>query len=367
MFENPKPARVNPPGSLISGELEARGWSQKDLAEIMGRPVQVVNEIIKGSKQITVATALELAAAFDMKPELWVNLETKYRLFLARESKENTNIVQRSKLFGKAPVAELIKRGWISAKKKIQDLEAEVCAFLEIPSIDKIPQCLVNMRHTQGKEPNDAVLVSWMARAKKLASSQTPAKFDRAKMPSLVEELKPHMRSPAGVAKVKAILLSYGIRFVVVPHLSKTYLDGAVFYLDNDERKNPVVVLTMRYDRIDWFWFTLLHELAHLYKNHYAKNGGVFDGESIEGNDDALEREANDQAGDWLIPSTEYTYYAKKFFITLPDIKALAARVDRHPGIVLGRFQRDGEVEYARHRSLLVRVKSLLEGIIDRP
>ena len=159
-------------------------------------------------------------------------------------------------------------------------------------------------------------------------------------------------------------MLSYGIRFVLVPHLSKTYLDGAVFYLDDDKRQKPVVVLTMRYDRIDWFWFTLLHELAHLYKDHYAKNGGVFDGESIEDNDDTLEREANNQAGDWLIPTVEYNYYAKKF-ITLADIKALSARVELHPGIVLGRFQRDNKVPYARHRSLLVRIRSLLEDIID--
>jgi len=366
MFENPKPARVNPPGHLIARELEARGWSQKDLAEIMSRPVQVVNEIIKGTKQITVATAIELAAAFDMTPELWVNLETKYRLYLARESKENTSISQKSKLYGKAPIAELIKKKWISAKKKLQDLEVEVCAFLGISDIDESPQYMVNMRHTQGKEPNDAALIAWWARAKNLSSSQSPDNFIRSKIPALVEELKPLMNSPEGVTKVKEIFLSYGICFVLVPHLSKTYLDGAVFYLDNNERKKPVVVLTMRYDRIDWFWFTLLHELAHLYKDHYAKNGGVFDGESIEGNDDTLEREANDLAGDWLIPPAEYTYYAKKFFITPADIKALANHIGRHPGIVLGRFQRDGKIPYARHRSLLVRVKLFLEGMIDQ-
>lgn len=365
MFENPKPARVNPPGNLISRELEARGWSQRDLAEIMGRPVQVVNEIIKGTKQITVATAIELAAAFDMKPELWVNLETKYRLFLARESKENTNISQKGRLFGKAPVTELIKRKWITGKKKIQDLEAEVCKFLGISNIDEIPQTLVNMRHTEGKEPNYFALISWWARSKNLASFQSPVKFDRKKIPALVEELAPFMKSPEGVTKVKAALLSYGIRFVLVPHLPKTYLDGAVFYLDN-ERQKPVIVLTLRYDRIDWFWFTLLHELAHLYKNHYAENGGVFDGETIESNDTNSEQEANEQAAVWLIPTAEYANYSGKFFITLADIKALAVRVGRHPGIVLGRFQRDNKISYARHRSLLVRVKPLLEASIDR-
>ena len=95
MFTKPIPARVNPPGNHIARELEARGWTQKDLADIMGRPVQVINEIIKGTKQITVETAMELAATFGNEPETWIKLETQYRLFLARgsqEAKENAGI-----------------------------------------------------------------------------------------------------------------------------------------------------------------------------------------------------------------------------------------------------------------------------------
>lgn len=367
MFDNPKPARVNPPGNLIARELEARGWSQKDLAEIMGRPVQAINEIIKGSKQITASTAIELAEAFDMEPELWINLEAKYRLFLARKAKENTAISQKSKIYGKAPISEIIKRKWISAEKKIQKLEVEVCKFLGIENIDDEPQIVLNMRHAQGKEPQDIALVAWMARARNLAAEQSPEKFDRLKIPSLVKDLLPLMQAPEDVAKVKTVLLDYGIRFVLVPHLPRTYLDGAVFFLDGMIRQQPVLAITMRYDRIDWFWFTLLHELAHLYKDHYAQVGFVFDGETIEGNDHSLEDEANDLAGKWLIPDAEYTRYSDKFFVSLSDIKSLAFRIGRHPGIVLGRFQRDNKIPYSRHRSILVRVKSYLEGLIDCP
>lgn len=367
MFDNPKPARVNPPGNLIARELEARGWSQKDLAEIMSRPVQVINEIIKGAKQITASTAIELAEAFDMEPELWINLETKYRLFLARKAKENTAISQKSKIYGKAPISEIIKRKWISAEKKLQKLEVEVCKFLGIENIDDEPQIVLDMRHTQGKEPQDIALVAWMARARNLAAEQSPAKFDRLKIPSLVKDLLPLMQAPEDVVKVKTVLLDYGIRFVLVPHLPKTYLDGAVFFLDGMIRQQPVVAITMRYDRIDWFWFTLLHELAHLYKDHYAQVGFVFDGETIEGNDNSLEEEADRLAAEWLIPATEYAHYSDNFFIGISDVKSLAVRIGRHPGIVLGRFQRDNKIPYSRHRSMLVRVKSYLEGFIDCP
>jgi HTH-type transcriptional regulator/antitoxin HigA len=71
---------VFPPGDFLREELEARGWSQKDLAEILGRPFQTVNAIINGKKEITPETAIALAAALGTSAEFWLNLETAHRL-----------------------------------------------------------------------------------------------------------------------------------------------------------------------------------------------------------------------------------------------------------------------------------------------
>jgi addiction module HigA family antidote len=76
-------AGAYPPGLLIAEELDARGWSQQDLARIMDRPLAAVNEIIKGKKTITAETALDLAAAFGTSPELWLGLENDYRISLS--------------------------------------------------------------------------------------------------------------------------------------------------------------------------------------------------------------------------------------------------------------------------------------------
>jgi len=85
MIKQLTPARVTPPGSILSEEIEARGWTQKYLAEIMGRPPQAINEIIKGKKQITPETAIELSAAFGTSAQFWTNLEANYRLHLAQK------------------------------------------------------------------------------------------------------------------------------------------------------------------------------------------------------------------------------------------------------------------------------------------
>jgi HTH-type transcriptional regulator/antitoxin HigA len=96
-------AQVFPPGDFIREEIEARGWTQGDFAKILGRPLQTVNAIINGKKEITPRTAVEIAAAFGTSPELWLNLETAYSLAItepadpeiARRAKAHPSITDR--------------------------------------------------------------------------------------------------------------------------------------------------------------------------------------------------------------------------------------------------------------------------------
>jgi HTH-type transcriptional regulator/antitoxin HigA len=78
-----KPAEVFPPGEFLREELEARGWTQKDLAKVIDRPLQAVNEIVKGKKRITAETAKAIGLAFGTSAELWLNLEAAYQLSIA--------------------------------------------------------------------------------------------------------------------------------------------------------------------------------------------------------------------------------------------------------------------------------------------
>ncbi len=79
------PAHTPSPGEILATELEARGWSQRSFAQILDKPPQAVNEILRAKKQITPETALRIAAALGTSPELWLNLEAEYRLALARQ------------------------------------------------------------------------------------------------------------------------------------------------------------------------------------------------------------------------------------------------------------------------------------------
>lgn len=97
------PAEAFPPGEYIKDEIEARGWTQRDLARVLGRSEPKVSELINGKRAVTVQTARELAAAFGTSAEVWLRLEAQWRL--RRDESPVDAIERRSKRMDKAKQA----------------------------------------------------------------------------------------------------------------------------------------------------------------------------------------------------------------------------------------------------------------------
>lgn len=96
------PAETFPPGEFVRDEMEARGWTQGTLAEALGEPMCLVDEIIAGTRAITPETAHGLAEAFGTDPRFWMNLETAYQLW--KTSHRNGEAMRRANLFEAAPI-----------------------------------------------------------------------------------------------------------------------------------------------------------------------------------------------------------------------------------------------------------------------
>src|SRR3546814_1156003 len=120
-------AEIFPPGEFLKDELEARGWSQTELAEIIGRPTRLINEIIAGKRTITHETAIQLGDSLGTGPELWMNLESNYQLSQVRPN--DGLVARRARLYERFPVREIHKRGWIAATTTIEVLEHQLLAF----------------------------------------------------------------------------------------------------------------------------------------------------------------------------------------------------------------------------------------------
>lgn len=356
------PARVSPPGRILKRELEARGWTQKALAEIMGRPHQTINGIVNGNKQITPETAIELAEALGTSAELWTNLESKYRLHAAKKESEhssnNNEIARRSWLYSFSPVSEMIKRGWIAGSNSVDELEMQVCHFFNIANVRETPQLAVSCRQAEDRDPQTSAQMAWVRRVEIAAREQTVSVFDRERLEAAVPDILSYALVAKEVELVAKKLRSLGVHFVILPQLSKTFLDGAAFYLDG----HPVIALTLRHDRIDNFWFTLMHEIGHVVAGH---SGSYLDDmDNLEVNKE--ETEANQLAADWLLKGQELIPFIEKTkpYFSEKKVVDFAMSQQRHPGIVVGRLQRDGELPYKNLSKLKVKVKHhLLEQV----
>jgi HTH-type transcriptional regulator/antitoxin HigA len=364
MNERRRPARVAPPGHVIGAELEARGWDQKDLARIMDRPEQVISEIIRAKKQITPETAIELSEVFGTSPEFWANLEANYRLHLATASERGKGISRRSQLYCLAPVRELLRRNWIPATDSQDELESAVLAFLRQPSLTAPVSLAANFRMTASRVPDTRATLAWVRRVEALAGAQTVPAFDRERLLEAMPSVLELTESESSLATVPSALMCLGVHFVVVPHLPKTYIDGAAL----DVNGEPVVAITLRFDRIDSFWFTVLHELAHIALGHKGIYIDDLEDTAAPGRSKA-EREADRLASDWLLDPRPLRGFIRRSgrVISQREIEAFARSQSRHPGIVVGRLQHDGLVAWTHFRGMLVKASPSLTEWRDLP
>lgn len=147
--------------------------------------------------------------------------------------------------------------------------------------------------------------------------------------------------TPEGPKLAMEFLVEHGIALVVERHLPKTYLDGAALRLANGR---PVIGLTLRYDRIDNFWFCLLHELAHVGRHIDQQQGGAFvDDLSLRtvprSQEDPREEEADDWAAEALIPRSSWEASVARDQATPSAVLALASELRVHPAIIAGRIR----------------------------
>jgi HTH-type transcriptional regulator/antitoxin HigA len=333
-------AETFPPGEFLRDELEARGWSQTELAEIIGRPVRLINELIAGKKAITPETAIQLGDSLGTGPELWMNLESQYQLSKVRST--DGLIARRARLYERFPVREMIRRGWIEASKSIEVLEQQFLTFFGIDRVDAdIPFCHA-AKKTNAQDLASMLQLAWLCRARRIASESMIAAYNEAALRQALPRLSALLSAPEETRHVPRVLADCGVRFVIVEPIPGAKIDGACFWLADDK---PVVALSLRLDRIDNFWFVLRHELEHVLLRHGRDRAYILD-QDLEGTaaDQTSEEEvvANTAAAEFCVTRDELSGFVARVapFFAEDRVVLFAQRLNVHPGLVVGQLQR---------------------------
>lgn len=336
MAEQLSPAEVFSPGEFLSEELEARGWSQQEFAEIIGRPANAVSEIINGKRAITPGMAKALAAALGTSPTLWMNLDAAYRL--EQEDPAPGRIQIQARLRSKYPVRDMIQRGCVEGSDDPEVLEHRVLRFFGVESLDDTPQFRMAARKgIKGwldAEDSPKQLAS-LFRVRQCAGAMQIGKYSESKLRQALPRLEALMSEPEEVRHAPKLLEACGVRFVIVEPLPGSKIDGVCFWLDP---WRPVVALTLRFDRIDNFWFVLRHELEHVLRQDAAIDEEV--GQTAEALTEQ-EEVANLAAGSFGVTQEEMEDFVQRVQSAFSDkrVVGFALKHGVHPGIVVGRLQ----------------------------
>ncbi|HTB82846.1 MAG TPA: HigA family addiction module antitoxin [Candidatus Sulfotelmatobacter sp.] len=340
-------------GQVIKNEMEKRGWTQSDLAMVLGKHQPYINELTQDKRSITPEMAMALAAAFGNAPEFWLNLDAGYRLSLLEP---NSEIERRAKIFGFAPVKDMEKRGWIRPTNSLDALEKELCSFYNIASLNDVPKIHVNARQPLKTEALDSAQIAWCMRASKLAGALDVERFKPQQLKDAMSEIRALADFPEKSKNLPKLMAEIGIRLVVVEPLQSGKIDGAAFWLADDA---PVVVVSVRFDRIDCFWFTLAHEIMHILHKDAQSVDSDLVGESAATDLEEIEMRANRDAAAFLIPVEKLKSFMirVKPFYSKERINQFAHRMQIHPGIVSGQLQFHQQIGWHTNREMLVKIR----------
>jgi len=347
------PDWVSPPGDTINDILNERGWTQADFAKRMGMSIKHLNEIIKGKKPISHESAVKLERVLGSTAEFWLNRELQYRQNLVRitEAKRLESWNSWAKLF---PIRELMNIGYLQKRRitsnNLVSIVDDILRLFRVASPDQWNSNYARMsgsfRCTRPDQSDINAISAWIRLGEIEAEKVDSPKYNQSSFEGSLNEIRTLTLAPFQEIenKLKEICLKSGVVLVIVPSIPRARVSGVTRWV----KSKPIIQLSLYGKTNDRIWFTFFHEVAHLLK-HDRKEIFLdeFDG---KGMDIPEEHEADEWAGDFLIPSKYFKELHK--LKTEKAIVEFAKMVKTHPGIIVGRLQHEDFIKHSQMNHL---------------
>ena len=328
-FESNKfPIELPDPIDAILFRMEQQNLKPRDLIPYIGSRSKV-SEIISRKRPLTISMmrALEVGLGIPAK-------------VLLKESDEFRNIENIT--WNRFPLKEMEKRGYFgNISLTTTNIEKLVKDFFNPIGSLQFVGMLSKSYYVRSVRPmNKHALTAWSAYISKKANKiKYPRKFESGTVDLVfMQKVAQLSKEINGPALVSDFLKDYGIGFVIEPHFPQTYLDGATILTN---KQHPIIGLTLRYDRLDNFWFTLMHELAHI-SLHYDKTTNLFYDDLKSDSDNKQEVQADSLAGESLVPQSKWENSPAKLIPSPIAAESLAKELGIHMAIVAGKMRHEG-------------------------
>jgi HTH-type transcriptional regulator/antitoxin HigA len=338
-----------PPGEYLEEVLEDLEISQVELSRRMGRPAQAINEIIKGEKAITPETALQLEKVVGVPAEIWSGLEAEYRLILAKHI-EQEKTKKEQHLVSLYPYLEMRKLDLVENTRDIIKKVNELKRFFGVSSllnVENVKEYSPAFRQTVNDNISKEAIAAWLRTGHLKALKLNVSTFNKKALRSVIPKIRTltNEHEPNKLLSSLQDLLSLcGIALVVIPHYPKTFVTGATFWYGKNK---PVIMMSLRGSWGDIFWFSLMHEIAHILL--HDKRITFLECSKGDTEHQKQEGEADIFAKETLIPKTHYENFINQNDFSHAAIKDFASLIDIHAGIITGRLQHDKYLPHTCH------------------
>jgi HTH-type transcriptional regulator/antitoxin HigA len=353
-------------GDMIRRELEFLGWTQEDLAQVTNISRKTLSNIMNAKQKLQMEHARALAEALGGSAESWMHIDTRYWLNATGQSVGPSQTERKARIRKYIPVLEMQRKGWYNEGKSADTYES---TYREIWG-EEDPDITFSVYETYGKcagycagrshvdnTYTENYSITWYQIAKRRCKEIQLPPYSSEKLKYLSKNLLQYTAREGGVIDVIHDLNEAGVIFLVQSHLSKTSLDGASFFCND----HPVIVYTARYDRIDNFWFTLAHEIAHLLLHFKQSIEGIFLDDLMDKTErSTLEQEADAKAEEILrVKQILASVEPFRNYISEAKLVQIASEIGIEVSLLLGILQIYGYVDYRKLNKFKKQVKVL--------
>jgi len=328
------PVQVDPIESILF-RMDQMDLSRKDLIPYIGS-ISKVSEVLSRKRPLSLPMIRRLNKGLGIPADI-----------LIEDVETDSSVVNEDPEidFSRFPLKEMRERGYFGDfegnGQRLKDYAEDLVRKFMHDFLPKRmePAFLRAPMHQRGdRHADEMALLAWrmcvLRKAREVISTREykPGSVT----PEWLRELAKLSAFDEGPKLAKEYLARHGITLVIEGHFKRTFLDGAAM-LDNDR---PIVALTLRHDRIDNFWFALLHELAHVAK-HLNDENPVFIDDLDRPNPERIENEADEMAQEALIPKDRWDTAKVQVTLSSEDAIPFADEIGVHPAIVAGRLRHE--------------------------
>lgn len=327
------------PGYYIREVVEDSGLTQEDFAKRLDTTPKNLSLLIRGEQNLSIDIAMKLSRMIGTSVIYWLNLQKSYDALIA-EFKSDEELVAERTIFEYFDYKFLRENYGLPAFPRQKDEQIKALrTVLNVSSLTVLRNrdLAVSFRSaTDDLSEASTVKANAMVQfAINIALKTEAPKFNKKKFAKAAEyALTLTKKHEEFYPIIRNAFLDAGVIFVILPNISGSKTNGATKRIG----ENIMLMVNDRRLFADSFWFTLFHEIGHIINGDY--------GISFEKEKGEKEKAADKYAQDSLIPAEQYKEFIDNAKFDIHSIREFADRIDRDPGIVLGRLQNDKMVDY---------------------